>query len=178
MQRRWNLASRRDRAHVYREVCDWVAQDVRNRAAALAPTFVRYNLNVTAISREVGLTLDQFKALARHPLVEIGGHTVNHQNLKQLSDAEVREEMAGDKRFIEAIADRSIEHFAYPFGSAATCGPREASQAAKIGYRTAVTTRHECPDGSHKHQLLLLPALASTALTNRSGLRGCRSTEQ
>jgi peptidoglycan/xylan/chitin deacetylase (PgdA/CDA1 family) len=43
--------------------------------------------------------------------------------------------------YLEGILQAPIQHFAYPFGNAEACGPREAKIAAAAGFRSAVTTR-------------------------------------
>jgi peptidoglycan/xylan/chitin deacetylase (PgdA/CDA1 family) len=157
MQRQWSLTSLRSRARAYREACNWVIQDTRVNIAALGSTFVRYGIDLQHITREVGLTIDQFRALAQHELVTIGGHTVTHPDLGQLSHSEAYQEIIQDKLFLEALGDIPIDHFAYPFGTARTCGPREAYLARQAGYRTATTTWHDCLTDPLNQDLLQLP---------------------
>jgi peptidoglycan/xylan/chitin deacetylase (PgdA/CDA1 family) len=159
MQRRWKLRSLGSRARAYRDACDWVIADVRFRAAMLASTFARYNIDLPDITREVGLTPNQLRVLAHHPLVTIGGHTVNHPNLSQLSDVEAYNEIFEGKRSLEVLADAPVDHFAYPFGTATTCGPREAVLAKSAGYRTASTTCHQCLTDPVGQDHLLLPRI-------------------
>ena len=114
-------------------------------------------LDCGAVLDREALNEEQLRTLARHPLVTIGGHTATHANLKQLSAAEVESEMTSNRKFLQDITDKPVEHFAYPFGFAGACGPREAEIARSVGYRTAVTTRHGALFSEHIHHLHALP---------------------
>jgi peptidoglycan/xylan/chitin deacetylase (PgdA/CDA1 family) len=157
MQRTWRLQSLRSRARAYRETRNWIIADVRSRSAALAPTFARYGIDLAELTRKAGLNHDQLRALARHPLVTIGGHTTNHPDLSQLPDSEAYGEIVENKRFLEAAIDTAVNHFAYPFGTAGTCGQREAALARRAGYHTATTTFHQCLTNPLSQDLMLLP---------------------
>ena len=92
------------------------------------------------IEREA-LTVEQLRQLSRHPLVTIGAHGDTHINLARASVETVHHEMTSNRRFLEALIDKPVLHFAYPFGNARACGAREAAIASAVGFRTAVTTR-------------------------------------
>ncbi|MDF3812587.1 MULTISPECIES: polysaccharide deacetylase family protein [Rhodopseudomonas] len=157
MQRRWCVDTLRSRARAYREACDWVSQDVCANAGALASSFRRYGIDLRSMTREVGLTVDQLKMLAHHPLVTIGGHTVTHPSLGQLSEAHAYDEIAQNKRFLEELGGQPVDHFAYPFGRPDSCGPREAALVRKAGFCTATTTHHGCLTEPLNRDLHLLP---------------------
>jgi peptidoglycan/xylan/chitin deacetylase (PgdA/CDA1 family) len=157
MHRRWNLSSLDSRTRAYREVCDWVSLDVRNNSQALETTFRRYGIDLEGIPREVGLTTEQFRRLAAHPLVTIGGHTVSHPDLSQLRDDDAQLEINQDKLFLEVLGECPVQHFAYPFGRPHMCSAREMSFVRQAGYRTATTTRHGCLTGLPDFDLFQLP---------------------
>lgn len=48
--------------------------------------------------------------------IEFGAHTRNHVDLTRLAEAEARQEMAGSRADLEAIVDRPVTLFAYPYG--------------------------------------------------------------
>lgn len=98
-------------------------------------------IDCVALLAKEALTVEQLRALSRHPLVTIGAHGDSHINLAHASDAAVYREMASNQRFLEQIVDKPVLHFAYPFGNARACGDREAAFAQAAGFRTAVTTR-------------------------------------
>src|SRR5262249_21733222 len=118
----------------------------------------------------------QLQRLARHPLVTIGGHTTTHQNLAQASAHTAEWEMAENRKFLQDVTDRPVEHFAYPFGHARACGPREAEISRKVGFATAVTTRMGALFPEHADHLHALPrmhlACDDTASTLRCKLDG------
>jgi peptidoglycan/xylan/chitin deacetylase (PgdA/CDA1 family) len=58
---------------------------------------------------------------------------------------------------LEDTIGRDVVHFAYPFGHANACGPREARIAHAAGFRTAVTTRRGTLFPAHLDHLHALP---------------------
>jgi peptidoglycan/xylan/chitin deacetylase (PgdA/CDA1 family) len=62
------------------------------------------------------ITQDELGALAAHPLIDVGGHTISHPRLSALTLEEQREEIAGGKRVLEEIVGARLTSFAYPFG--------------------------------------------------------------
>ena len=62
------------------------------------------------------LTLEEVVALAQGDLIEIGAHTVTHPALSELPAASQREEINKSKARLEAILERPITSFAYPYG--------------------------------------------------------------
>jgi peptidoglycan/xylan/chitin deacetylase (PgdA/CDA1 family) len=61
-------------------------------------------------------TEDALGALAAHPLIDVGGHTITHPRLSALDPSEQRDEIAGGKRILEEIVGTDLTSFAYPFG--------------------------------------------------------------
>lgn len=109
------------------------------------------------LARSEGLTRDALRELASHPLVTIGGHTTTHINLAQAPADVAEREMHDNRTFLEAIIQAPVVHFAYPFGNAGACGPREAKLAAAAGFRSAVTTRRGGIFPAHRDHLYALP---------------------
>ena len=120
-------------------------------------TIKRYGIECRALVDRIALTSDGLRKLSQHPLVTIGGHGINHENLLQRSADAVRWEMTSNRAFLETIIERPIMHFAYPFGTARSCGEREAQIARSVGFRTAVTTRHGSIFRKHLEHLHALP---------------------
>lgn len=154
MKRRFTTSSLQEKANALAEVTHWVGADVGQRAPLLRDVFNRYGVSVSAATNEAGLSRDQLRALGRHPLATIGGHTTTHSDLTRLGEAEAYREMSDNKAFLEDILGIPVEHFAYPYGA---CGEREATLAAKAGFRTAVTVRTGCLFPEHRDNFLLLP---------------------
>ncbi|RUU29666.1 polysaccharide deacetylase family protein [Mesorhizobium sp. M6A.T.Ce.TU.016.01.1.1] len=103
---------------------------------------------------------DEIRAMAGHPLVTIGAHTVNHRNLKRLSEADARHEVDDVRRILQAELGEAPRHFAYPYGYASAVGGREVGFARDAGYASAVTTRHGVLRAEHAGFLQALPRIS------------------
>ncbi|RWB02756.1 polysaccharide deacetylase family protein [Mesorhizobium sp.] len=103
---------------------------------------------------------DELRAMAGHPLVTIGAHTVNHRNLKRLSEADARHEVDGVRGILQAELGEAPRHFAYPYGYASAVGDREVGFARDAGYVSAVTTRHGVLRAEHAGFLHALPRIS------------------
>src|SRR5918996_5371096 len=80
------------------------------------------------------LETDELAALAAAPGVEIGSHSVRHDNLAALSRDEAERDLARSKQELEEITGAPVDVAAYPFGLA-TAETAEACRRA--GYRAA-----------------------------------------
>lgn len=109
------------------------------------------------------LSAAEVRELDRDPLIEIGGHTITHPQLKDLDDDEAEKEIFQNKKDLENLLNHEIESFAYPFGHAQACGKREYALARKAGYKVAVTTREGNVFPAHEGHMTALP---------RYGVRG------
>ncbi len=113
--------------------------------------------HVQQVTEEMYLSWNHVLAMAQHPLVTLGAHTVHHPSLKRLSAPEAHREMAESKRILEARIGRLVDHFAYPYGFLEHAGPREFVLAEACGFKTAVTTRKANVMRAHAHHLYALP---------------------
>lgn len=102
------------------------------------------------------MTREELKDLAKHPLVSIQSHTVNHPILTSVPAEVLEKELAESKLFLEAMCEKEIIAFSYPNGS---LSDREV-EAAKESYKIAFSTeqRHI----TLKDNLHLLPRVALT----------------
>ncbi|WP_347341687.1 polysaccharide deacetylase family protein [Bradyrhizobium uaiense] len=141
MDKRFDCPRLREKMAGLNEVTEWLHQDYR-RIATLAPTFRKAGLSLSGLNEAYFLDERELQDLARHPLASIGGHTESHAALSCLDIEPARAEMADNRRYLEQLLQRPVQHFAYPYGDSKACGPREASLAKDIGFSTAVTTRH------------------------------------
>jgi peptidoglycan/xylan/chitin deacetylase (PgdA/CDA1 family) len=97
--------------------------------------------DVRALGAVDVLTAGQVRRLGRDPLVTIGGHTVSHPVLRQLTDEASRQEIGACRKRLQAVTGQPIRHFAYPFGNRVAFGAREEQIVRETGYATATTTR-------------------------------------
>jgi peptidoglycan/xylan/chitin deacetylase (PgdA/CDA1 family) len=125
----------------------------------LRATLKASNIDYGPLVDREALTTQQLQRLARHPLVTIGGHTSTHRNLAETSSGDASCEMAENRKFLETVTERPVEHFAYPFGHARACGEREAEICRSLGFQTAVTTRHGALFAEHAQHLHALPRI-------------------
>lgn len=102
----------------------------------------------------------EITALARHPLVTIGAHTLSHPMLAKHDEARVRTELVGSKRLLEERLGRTVRHLAYPVGDATSAAAREFRLAAEAGFASAVTTRPGLLFAGHREQLHALPRVS------------------
>jgi peptidoglycan/xylan/chitin deacetylase (PgdA/CDA1 family) len=104
------------------------------------------------------MTEEEVVGLARHPLVELGAHTLDHTSLADASADDAYREMTDCKERLEALLDRPVPSFCYPgchysapcpdaarragYTSAVTCGPRGSWDPFQLKRETLHT-----PDG-------------------------------
>ncbi|MBU2534090.1 MAG: polysaccharide deacetylase family protein, partial [Alphaproteobacteria bacterium] len=91
--------------------------------------------------RRLVMNWDEVRSVSRDPLVTIGAHTMSHASLAKCSADEARWQVEASIEHIEHQLGIDCRHFAYPYGDAASAGPREFAIARDLGLRTAVTTR-------------------------------------
>lgn len=86
------------------------------------------------------LTIQELRELASVPGATIGAHSKTHRMLPQLGDADLREELAGSKAFLEDLLGMAILTVAYPYGRA----DRRVREAAnEAGFEAGVCTRFD-----------------------------------
>lgn len=158
MGRRFDLATATSRGEALKAIRRWVHEDSA-RAELLRPVFIRHGIDMADLVDRAGMTLEELQRAGAHRLVTIGGHTETHGFLDRQSPDQVRQELSGNKAFLEHATQRPVHHFAYPYGAA---GPREAAIAANSGFRTAVTTQAGTVFKAHatNGRLLALPRAA------------------
>lgn len=92
-------------------------------------------------SRELPfISLGQLEDLSRRSLFEVGGHTVNHADLGQVTDPiAVRAEVAVDQARLEDWLGAPVRWFAYPFGTPGHVSPTARSVVEELGMAAAFT---------------------------------------
>lgn len=110
--------------------------------------------------RETLMTWDEVRTFAAHPLATIGAHTVNHYNLKRLSEEKAFQEIADAARILEFELGAKPRHMAYPYGYPSAVCHREVALAKRAGFVSAVTTRHGLIQAEHAKHLHALPRIS------------------
>jgi peptidoglycan/xylan/chitin deacetylase (PgdA/CDA1 family) len=121
---------------------DWLRglqdDDLRREMVDLC---ARHGVDQAAICRELCMSWDELKTFATDPLVTIGAHTISHCNLANQSEAMAIEEVTGSRGRIGQTLQRDVLHLAFPYGDRLAAGAREFALAARLGFKTAATTR-------------------------------------
>lgn len=125
---------------------DWLAEDE--------------DIQPLEIVRALIMDFGELQALARHPLVSLGAHTVSHRALARLSPAEVAFEIRESADYVAAITGRRPTTVAYPYGTASAVSAREAQIAASLGFTVGVTTRPGTVPSTAAAPMTLLPRIS------------------
>ncbi len=135
-----------------RLAAEWERDDPARRYAA----FCSLNgVDPNEIQRRHAITWDMLDALRHDPLVEIGAHTITHARISALPAAEALAEIAGSRERLQNRLEIAVRHFAFPYGRAGDCGPRDFEIARAAGFASAATTRKGLL--RRKHNALSLP---------------------
>lgn len=86
------------------------------------------------------ITEDELRTLAADPLCTVGAHTMHHQALRFLPPEQVRQELEESRAYLEALSDRAIVDFAFPYGSVYACSRSNIEQAERLGFTRAFST--------------------------------------
>lgn len=126
------------RAAFQRIAAAWDGPDAAQRYR----TFCDLNgIDIDAMHRKHAVSWEMLESLRDDPLVEIGAHTVMHSRISSLRPADAFTELQGSRaRLIERLGV-AARHFAFPYGRAADCGPRDFALAREAGFASAATTR-------------------------------------
>ncbi len=138
-----------------------------NMEAELADFFTTFGFNIIEQSSNMALSWDEVAELAKDPLVTIGSHTLNHYNLKGLTEEQSLHEILEAKKLLESKLNIKVNHFSYPFGE---FGPREIDLVKKCNYLTATTTENANIFFNHLDHLFALPRIAINALSSENVL--------
>lgn len=123
----------------------------------LQKTFSDYHIDWYKPIREKAMTWGQVKELSQHPLCTIGGHTVSHPALNQLSDDDFRQEVKVGIEKLESITGKKINHFAYPYGSPNEIGEREYRLINEFNFKTSFIAYGGCITEENKNNITHLP---------------------
>lgn len=102
------------------------------------------------------LTLKHFLELAKEPLCTIGAHSMNHKMLRWLPEEIAKGEIEESKKVLQALIDKPVDVFAYPYGSVYACSKKNISQAKEV-YKLAFSTLHSPLNSASVSNLWFLP---------------------
>jgi peptidoglycan/xylan/chitin deacetylase (PgdA/CDA1 family) len=82
------------------------------------------------------LLLDEIRRVARHPLIDVGAHTVHHLALSSASPDDLFRDVFESRSALERAIGRRVSHFAYPYGD---LSPAVVQTVQAAGFTVAVT---------------------------------------
>lgn len=136
-----DIAQHRPRQRMYRPLWERLrkARSVAERERAMAE--LRRQSMPLIPSRRANwcVTAAQLRELAEGDVIEIGAHTVDHPSLGCLSREDQRREVFESRRAIEAIIQRPVVSFAYPFGEEMDYNDDTFALLGEAGFRQACT---------------------------------------
>ena len=111
------------------EPSDWLPS-VRRALAGIEPAWpeeVRQDLFD-------GMSVEQLRAAAAHPLITIGSHTLGHPRLTACDGEVLRRQVESSRQRLSELTGREVDLFAYPYGD---YDRRVAEAVRSAGYRAA-----------------------------------------
>ena len=138
-----------------------------NLEKELADFFSSFGYNVLDHRAEMGLTWDEIAVLAKDPIVTIGAHTLNHYNLRNLTEKQSLYEIMESKKILEKNLNIKVNHFSYPFGEYTS---REIDFVKQSNFLTATTTENANVFYKHLNHLYTLPRITINTLTSEDVL--------
>jgi len=159
--RRFSCARPAAKSRTYAAICRWLRQVSEQEAReVVADLCQEHAVDTSGLCRELALSWDEVRELARDPLVTIGAHPRSYIPLGQLSYAEARAEIEGGCTRIEREVGCSCRHFSFPDGDESSAGPRDFELVREAGLATAVTARNGLLKAHHGAALDALPRVA------------------
>ena len=155
------LATAEDKTAAFHDVYWWLRRMPEVRARAIVRDLAtKAGFDPAVFCRELVMSWDEIRALAKDPLVTIGAHTCNHFALAKLSIAEARHEIESSVLRVAKELGKPCRHFSYPYGDEGSAGDREFEIARGLGIETAVTTRKGLIRKTHASAMTALPRLS------------------
>jgi peptidoglycan/xylan/chitin deacetylase (PgdA/CDA1 family) len=136
------------------------ALDPHRQTRAIRALAAAHGVDTGFLCRSLAMDWNEIRSLAADPLCSIGAHTVHHYALARLDAEEARREAVSSRQRIAEEIGRQPISFAYPYGDALSCGPRDFALIADAGFAAAVTTRKGLIAPGHAASLTALPRLS------------------
>ena len=119
----------------------------------------RAQISDEAMIGEHFVSWEELRQLASDPVITVGGHSVTHASLLDLTEDHAMAEISNGRERLIAQLDRPISHFAYPYGERSNFSCRELVLAARAGFVTGVTNIAGNIFQQHTDNLMGLPRI-------------------
>lgn len=129
----------------------------------------RYPINLSKYY-DLFLNLNQLKLLSSNPLVTIGSHSLSHLSLAKSDDITSYNEVYKSKKELEAMIQKEVKHFSFPFGTKSDVSIRDISYVKGAGYLTALTTNYGDVHLNQGFDFFAIPRIWTSELNKRDEL--------
>ncbi|WP_024514174.1 polysaccharide deacetylase family protein [Bradyrhizobium sp. Tv2a-2] len=141
------LSKAEERRKAYQRIASrWDGPDAARHHAAFCAA---NGIDMDAMHWKHAISWEMLEALAKDPLIEIGAHTINHARISSLAPEAALAEIEGSRTRLNERLGINVQHFAFPYGRSADCGPRDFALARRAGFLSAATTRKGLLRGGH-----------------------------
>lgn len=89
-------------------------------------------VNVSLLDKEGFITKEQLLEMSRYELCTIGSHGVSHEEYTLFNSEEALKDLEVSKMELERLIGKSVEMYAYPYGSFYACGYRHKNLAKGV----------------------------------------------
>lgn len=97
--------------------------------------FANYEISIRKQMESLSLSWEQIKNLSNDPLCTIGSHAISHSALDKVNENQLDIELLNSKKLLEKYIQKSVYHFAYPYGRN---NDEMIYKLKQLGYKTAV----------------------------------------
>ncbi|MFK7901626.1 MAG: polysaccharide deacetylase family protein [Nitratireductor sp.] len=158
----FNCNTINEKTQAYKECLDFLSKSVseQEQRKIMAALCKQYKFDAKTHVKNAIMTWTEIKQLCKTGLCTIGAHTIHHYAVARLSDDECELELSASRNEIEKKLAKKPAHFAYPYGFPAAANVRDFEIANKLGFTSAVTTRHGVCLKAHKTHLSALPRIS------------------
>jgi peptidoglycan/xylan/chitin deacetylase (PgdA/CDA1 family) len=160
-ERHFSIASASEKYQLYEYLGGWMhSLPPPDLSSAIKDLCTRYSVGLASLSREASMDWDDLATLAADPLVTIGSATVNYPILSNLKDKAALREMRMGRAVAEAVFQRDVRHFAYPFGDRSAFRRQHVAMTAEAGFASAASAISGIVEAEGRTNLHALPRIA------------------
>lgn len=139
--RKLKVGSRGQRSRAFRILSDSIGSGDETASVARLDEAARAaGIDPLTIPGDLVMDELELKAIAAHPLVTLGAHTVSHRAMGRLNATELARELDESAAYVEHLTGTRPTTFAYPYGDQRSVTTETARAVANAGLSVGVTT--------------------------------------